>query len=716
MKRLSLPNLALFNISRIDFAKVRIYVTAAAAGGVVALLAAEAGRSNDNLRTEHLRQSIEADVSLVAHKLDLQVNLLFNGKSPEHDLLTWTFDGTTLHLSANQGPAHEQLTAAVTRATGQFAVLPAADGSDYVIARADSVPPDPSWHATGIPLERLLLRAGVHKLITAGLDVQIADEDTRRLLFQSRPLSFDEPVIGEAQMHGARWQLVVQPHGGWNGNLLARWLLVILMGSGAGFWVFRFAQRPLRLRAELHILSTRLHHLNTNLTEALRIKEQAETRSLALAQIDGASGLPNRKSLCEAMERELSAIRGSVGTQLVVIVIRFESLREVANAYGHDAVDRVLREASARIQAFPGVRGTLGRVNEMELALWSKAIDSRAKLEHWLTDELSRPYRVGAFEAYVTFGVGLSILSDGFAYADEVIQQASAAAHEAVEQRSGAVCVFEPKTRERTVNRLEMESDLRRSLEGDGLVLHYQPIVRADSGRIVGFEALLRWLHPLEGLLMPGKFLPIAESGHLQLEMDRWVMRQSILQAQQWGLDAGPDFFISFNLSPQNFARPELVREIADALAECNVPPKHLRLEIIESALVSDVEVAARVAAELRELGVRICLDDFGTGYSSLSYLRTLPIDSIKVDRSFVERMVTNSKDFGVVKAIIDLAHYLELSCVVEGVETAEQRELLEVLGAEMYQGHLYSPPIPANQAEALVREREPKAAALRSA
>jgi diguanylate cyclase (GGDEF)-like protein len=697
MKRLQLP--------RIDYAKVRILATATAVGGVVAFLAATAGRSNDDLRTEYLRQSLQADITSVVGRLEGQINSLFNGGSGDRSVVSWDFDGRNLRLSGNQRAVHEQLTAAVTRAAGPMMVLPAADGNDYVVVRTDSAPPDMGWHAAGMPLEALLLHAGIARLIRSGLDVQVADEETRRLLFQSRPVTFNRPIIGRMAAHGAHWQLVVQPRTGWGDHPMTRWLLVILMGGGAAFWVFRFAQRPLRLRAELKILSTRLHHLNTTLTEALRIKEQTEKSSLALAQIDGASGLPNRKSLCEAMERELSAIRGSVGTQLTVIVIRFESLREVTNAYGLEAGDRVLREASARIQAFPGVRGTLGRISEMELALWTKAMESRDKLEQWLAEELSRPYRVGAFEAYVTFGVGLSILSDGFAYADEVLQQASSAAQEAVEQRSGAVCLFEPKTRERTVNRLEMESDLRRSLEGDGLVLHYQPIVRADSARVVGFEALLRWLHPLEGLLMPAKFLPIAESGNLHLEMDRWVMRQSILQAQQWGLDADPDFFISFNLSPQNFARPELVREISDALADANVPPKHLRLEIIESALVSDVEVAARVAAELRELGVRICLDDFGTGYSSLSYLRTLPIDSIKVDRSFVERMVTNSKDFGVVKAIIDLAHYLELSCVVEGVETAEQRELLEVLGAEMYQGHLYSPPIPAEQAESLLRE-----------
>jgi predicted signal transduction protein with EAL and GGDEF domain len=698
MKRFTLPG--------IDYAKVRIYATAAAAGGVVAFLAATAGRSNDNLRVEYLRQSIQTDLNSVVGSLERQINFLVGGKSSDRSLVSWDFDGKNLRLSGNQSAVHEQLTAAITRASsGPLLVLPAADGNDYVVVRTDSAPASLAWHAAGLPLEALLIRAGIPRMIRAGLDIQIADAESRRLLFQSRPAAFNQPVIGRMAAHGARWQLVVQPHAGWGAPLLTRWLLVVLMGAGTAFWVFRFAQRPLRLRAELKILSTRLHHLNTTLTEALRVKEQTEKSSLALAQIDGASGLPNRKSLCEAMERELSAIRGSVGTQVTVIVIRFESLREVTNAYGLEAGDRVLREASTRIQAFPGVRGTLGRISETELALWTKALDSRDKLEQWLTEELSRPYRVGAFEAYVTFGVGLSILSDGFAYADEVLHQASSAAQEAVEQRSGAVCLFEPKTRARTVNRLEMESDLRRSLEGDGLVLHYQPIVRADSARVVGFEALLRWLHPLEGLLLPGKFLPIAESGNLQLEMDRWVLRQSILQAQQWSLDAGSDFFISFNLSQHNFARPELVREISDALADANVPPKHLRLEIIESALVCDVEVAARVAAELRELGVRICLDDFGTGYSSLSYLRTLPIDSIKVDRSFVERMVTNTKDFGVVKAIIDLAHYLELSCVVEGVETSEQRELLEVLGAEMYQGYLYSPPLPAEQAESLLRE-----------
>jgi EAL domain-containing protein (putative c-di-GMP-specific phosphodiesterase class I) len=268
---------------------------------------------------------------------------------------------------------------------------------------------------------------------------------------------------------------------------------------------------------------------------------------------------------------------------------------------------------------------------------------------------------------------------------------------------------FEPTTRERAITRLQLETDLRRGITSGGLCLHYQPIVTLDTRQLAGFEALLRWRHPLEGLLLPSRFLAVAESAHLLLDIDRWVMRQAVVQARQWGVELERSFFVSVNVSPQHFARQELVTEISELLREYKVPPERLHLEVTEGALISNLESATSVATELRSLGVHICLDDFGTGYSSLNHLRSLPLDSLKVDRSFVDRMVNNSKDFGVVKTIIDLAHYLELTCVVEGVESAEQNELLQVLAPDYGQGFLYSAALVADDAERFLRNSEPQ-------
>jgi EAL domain-containing protein (putative c-di-GMP-specific phosphodiesterase class I) len=196
----------------------------------------------------------------------------------------------------------------------------------------------------------------------------------------------------------------------------------------------------------------------------------------------------------------------------------------------------------------------------------------------------------------------------------------------------------------------------------------------------------------------------VADSVGLMLEIDRLVLRQVALQARQWALDSQADFFLSFNLSPGHFARPEVATEVRQLLEECRVPAGRLRIEITESAIIGNIEAASRTAAQLRESGVKLCLDDFGTGYSSLNYLRVLPLDGLKVDRSFVERMVSDTRDFGVVKTIVDLAHYLQLYCVVEGVETSEQHELLQVLGADFLQGYLFSPAVPAEQAEQMLR------------
>jgi diguanylate cyclase (GGDEF)-like protein len=699
--------------------RIRRWIAPVSAALAVGLLVNLSARANQALLLQKDRQALQHDLHLIAVRIQTQVNLL-SSSAPDItaakialEELEWNFDGHSVRSTADDPDTalHKHLTAAVarlaqsrTREQRFLAVVPSADGTDFVVAFQRNTNPARGWHAAGISLEAILGHSGVVEMLQTGCDLQIYEARTNRLLYQSRPLTDTDPVATAVEFDSGSWELWAQPGPGISGSNVSRWLLVLLLGGAAGYWTAFQVNRPAQLRVQVRELTHRMSYLNSELAQALRVREQVENRTLALIQTDGASGLPNRKSLAEAIERELSAIRTTIGAPLSVIVIRFDSLTEIASAYGHDSVDRVLREASTRIQALVGIQGTLGRISEFELALWKRSAESREALHQYFSAELSRPYKIGAFDSYVSFSIGLAVVADGFAYGDEAIQHASTAALRASAAGSGSVLTYEPKSRESSVNRLEMEADLRRSLSGEGLELHFQPIVRADTSTVAGFEALLRWRHPLEGLLLPGRFLPIVESSQLQLELDSWVMRATLLQARQWQTELDSDFFISFNLCPQNFARPALAREVADALEEYGVDPKHLRVEIVESALVSDVAIAARVAAELRELGVRICLDDFGTGYSSLNYLRTLPIDCIKVDRSFVERMVTNSKDFGVVKAIIDLAHYLELSCVAEGVETAEQRELLEVLGCEMYQGYFFSAAVPAERAAALVR------------
>jgi len=708
--------------------RARVYVTAIAAGSLVALLSAAGGIANDHLRRERSRAAAQAQLTEAAASLENQLAGLFavaatlslteqGQQSTRFDNAAWTFDGTTLHRSANQSAIHEQLTARLLRAVALTPMsrflgpFPAADGRDFLLAFTRSGPSGERWSAAGASLEALLERAGIQGLLSHGMDVQITDLTRGRVLLASRTLPADDSVAVHVALMGTRWELRGQPRFGWGDSPLGLWVLVALAGMGAGFWILRLLQRPQRLSRELQAQSRRLQRLNASLAEALRFKEQAENLSVTLARIDAATALPNRAAFCEAVEEQLRLLRIRVTGGLAIIVVQFESTRLIANVYGHSQLEVILREAATRLQALPGLRGALGRVTDVELAVWIQTQQDAAaaeRLAKQLCEQLANPFRVAGTDTHVAFGVGFSPRNSGLAYAQEMLQEASAAALDALLKGPDICVAFEPKTRATTIDRLQLESDLRHSLTGQGLCLHYQPIVAADSRRVAGFEALLRWQHPLEGLLLPGRFIPIAQSARLMLEIDRWVLRRSIMQARQWELDLAQEFFISANVSPEHFARRSLVTDIAELLSEFAVPPQRLHLEIVESALLSDLHDAATVASELRELGVHLCLDDFGTGYSSLNYLRTLPVDAIKVDRSFVERMVSNSKDFGVVKTVIDLARYLELTCVVEGVETAEQHELLQVLAPDFCQGYFYSAAVPAERAEQMLRDIAP--------
>jgi EAL domain-containing protein (putative c-di-GMP-specific phosphodiesterase class I)/GGDEF domain-containing protein len=514
------------------------------------------------------------------------------------------------------------------------------------------------------------------------------------------------------------------------GSLLRRLLAALFAGACAtATWIL--FERPRQGPPALQSLHRRLGKLNESLIDALRQKEAAEARTFVLTYQDASTGVLNRFALEQALDRELATARGTPAERLVVLVIRFTSMGEVVSAYGHGEANSVLREAAARVRASQlpvnlhpqsiacppaSLQWTdssefgqplLARIGDADLALVMRvAADSKpaAALTEHFSQALAEPYRAANVDAYVSTAFGIAIQQSGLVRASELIDQAVLAAHDAAQGAPCTCTVFEPEARAAAATRVQLETDIRHALNRGEFVLHYHPIVALEDGQLRGFEALIRWRHPREGLLAPARFLPAAESAGLMLDIDRVVLRQAALQARQWALEFDSDFFISLNLSPQHFTRPEIAADIGQLLEDCRVPPHHLRIEITENALINDIEAASRVAAELRERGINICLDDFGTGYSSLNYLRALPLDGLKIDRSFVERMAFDARDFAVVKTIVDLAHYLQLYCVVEGVETAEHRELLEVIGADYIQGDLISRAVPREQAEQMLR------------
>jgi len=711
--------------------RLREIVAALIAGGLVALLAWATGRSSDGRQNVEARMNVYQRLQVVGVALRSELDSLFevarsvdaSARAPARDETvpaTWWFDGVSLKTAARSQAVYEPVTQylahtpAPDREREVLGPFPAADGTDIVVVRNRiGSAADASWSAAALPLDVLFESCGLHDLLRSGLDLELTEESAQRqqLLFRSRPEGLDDPVTLAVDLPGARWGLRAQPRAGWReSSALARWVLIATLGSCFTAAVMVLLHRRHELKEELDSLSRRFKAANEQLAEALVHREQAQADRLAVTQLDSATGLMNRAAFRDVIERELKAIRGGSASRLSVLVVRFDSLPEVTTTYGRDAADCTLREAAARFEAALGAGTTVARIGDLELAGCIIGLEEREageRLMQQLEEQLSGPFRLAKQEIYLSKALGLRFQPDGFGYADEVIDQASLAAQEATQKKQARYAVFERQSRDRRASRLQLEADFRRSLVSGGLHLNYQPVVATENGRLAGFEALLRWQHPLEGVLAPDRFLPVVESMGLALELDRWVLRQAMLQARQWGLELERDFFISVNASAQHFARTTLAREVEDILAECGVPTERLRLEITENALLGDMKSASRVAAELRELGVQLYLDDFGTGYSSLSYLRLLALDYVKIDRSFITRMVSESKDFGMVKAIVDLVHYLEMQCVAEGVETREQHELLQVIGADWCQGYLFSKPVASDRAEQMLREPE---------
>jgi EAL domain-containing protein (putative c-di-GMP-specific phosphodiesterase class I) len=267
--------------------------------------------------------------------------------------------------------------------------------------------------------------------------------------------------------------------------------------------------------------------------------------------------------------------------------------------------------------------------------------------------------------------------------------------------------VFEEAMEARAMERLETEHNLRQSTEREeGLVVHYQPVVSLnEGGRIVGFEALVRWNHPSRGLLLPGEFISLAEQTGLIVGIGHWVLKEACCQAQEWNerQRSDPPLTVSVNLSATQLAHPSLVEDVAQILKRCNLEPSRLILEVTESAMMGDLDASVAVLRRLKDLGVRIAVDDFGKDHSSLSYLKHLPLDMLKIDRSFVAGLGTETKDEGIVRAVIDLARTLELEIVAEGVESGEQLAHLREVGCNLAQGFYFWHPLPAEKANELL-------------
>ena len=318
---------------------------------------------------------------------------------------------------------------------------------------------------------------------------------------------------------------------------------------------------------------------------------------------------------------------------------------------------------------------------------------------------LEQPFTAGEEEVFISASIGIATFPEDGQTAEVLLRNADTAMYHAKQLGKAAYQYYSDEMNAASVERMTLENGLRKALDDHRLELHYQPQVDIRTGSIVGAEALIRWHDPVRGYISPDTFIPIAESGGLILQLGEWILREAIRQAAEWRRQGLPVVPVSINVSGTQFRRQDIVAIVRDALERSSLPAAAVSIEITETSLMSALDRAADVLGELRELGVRTALDDFGTGYSSLSYLKSFPIDSLKIDRSFIAEMLTDEKTAALTDAIVNLTRILDIRVIAEGIENAEQCRYLRQLGCAIVQGYLFSPAVPAAAFADLLRE-----------
>jgi len=380
------------------------------------------------------------------------------------------------------------------------------------------------------------------------------------------------------------------------------------------------------------------------------------------------------------------------------LLLDVDRFKLVNDSLGNASADQLLIQIAQRVKTCMRQGDVLARVGGDEFAVLLDDVSGEEEASSVATriqQALSISFNLLGQEVYTTLSIGIALASD-YGQVSDMLRDAETAMHQAKARGKARYEVFGRDMHGELMSQLKMETDLRRACERDELFVDYQPIVSLGSRTSIGFEALVRWRHPEFGLVAPKDFIPVAEETGQILTIGQTVLESACRQAREWQTTypAAPPLFVSVNLSVKQFNQPELVENIASLLERFQLPPRCLKLEITESVFSDNIEAAVGLLTQLRELGVQLSIDDFGTGYSSLSYLQRFPIDTLKIDRSFVTQMMENEENLAIVRTIVALARNLGMDVVAEGVETEDQLRLLRKLDCENGQGYLFSTPL----------------------
>lgn len=425
---------------------------------------------------------------------------------------------------------------------------------------------------------------------------------------------------------------------------------------------------------------------------------------------DALTDLPNRNLFIETLKFVLEKHKQTPNFNFAVLFLDLNRFKTINDSLGHSLGDRLILNVAKRLTDSVRDGDLVARFSGDEFGIILNninGIEETIVLADMIRQRIALPFLINSREVFSSVSIGIAMASKDYNEAEEVLRDADIAMYHAKEGTKG-IEVFDRSMHTRALTLLQIETDLRQAIERKELCAFFQPIIEISSMKLVGFESLIRWNHPTKGLVPPGEFIGVSEETNLIIPMTLWMLQHSCEELSRWQKKSplNKNLFLSVNLSGKHFARKDLVSQVRRILIDTKIDPATLKLEITESAVMDNAEAAIKMLKELKQLGVQLSIDDFGTGYSSLSYLHRFPIDTLKVDRSFVSTMEEGSENGEIVRTVISLAKTLGMNVVAEGIETVHQLHQLRILNCEYGQGYLFSRPVPIPEADLMVDDR----------
>jgi diguanylate cyclase (GGDEF)-like protein/PAS domain S-box-containing protein len=466
-----------------------------------------------------------------------------------------------------------------------------------------------------------------------------------------------------------------------------------------GLWSASLAQ-------DVHTMTPNLIFQIQDITD----RKQAEERLHYDAFHDALTGLPNRALFIDHVKLAIARLRRREDHIFAVVYLDLDRFKVVNDSLGHMGGDQLLIGIARRLESCLRPGDTIARIGGDEFTVLLEDVGDGSdvtQIAERIQAELSAPFSLSSREVFTTVSMGIAFSSKEYERPEDILRDADTAMYRAKVMGKARHEIFDTGMHSQALKLLQLETDLRRALERKEFMVVYQPIMSLETGQLCGFEALIRWPHPERGLISPMDFIPLAEETGMIVQIGEWVLREACEQMRRWQLvfPTEPPTFMCVNLSVKQFSQLDLIEKVATILEETNLAPTSLKLEITESAVMENVETATNMLNQLRLLGVQLAMDDFGTGYSSLSNLHRFPINTLKIDRSFITRMVENNENAEIVRTISGLAQNLGMDVVAEGVETRAQLDILRSLGCKYGQGYFFSKPLDSQGAEAFICE-----------